>query len=163
MSGKIAITYGVKWFWVVVIISLFRALLPPSIISIEGSLPVFSASVSLAKFFPPVEQYFSQVPGLYVFMLLVFAPFIEEAAFRMLPLTLVQRKRPEIVRAVVIVICGIIFGLAHGSPLNVFIQGVGGILLGMLYLANDRSQLSSYMSCVIVHSAYNFSVLMLGG
>jgi len=164
MAWNAAATYGIKWLWVVMVVALLRALLPASLASPDayGSLPLFSVSASLAKYLPFVQEYFAAVPGLYVFMLLVFAPVIEEAVFRMLPLTIVQGTRPELVRAVLIVVCGIVFGIAHGSPMNVFIQGVGGVLLGLLYLKNDNSQWSSYASCVVVHAAYNFTVLMVG-
>jgi membrane protease YdiL (CAAX protease family) len=57
-------------------------------------------------------------------------------------------------------VCGIVFGMMHGQPINIFIQGVVGLCLGWLYVKNDESQLASYLSCVLVHAAYNFTIIM---
>lgn len=152
-------TYGVKWLWVTIIISVLNALLSESLVG--AHIPVFSASFGLLNSLGLWQKYFAANAGLTVFMLVFFAPFVEEVLFRMLPLTLVQGCRPQIVRAVLIAVCGIVFGWLHGSPLNVFIQGVGGIMLGCLYLANSRSQLTSYFSCVFVHAMYNMTVLLV--
>jgi len=152
-------TYGVKWLWVTIIVSILSAIFSETLVG--SHIPIFSATVSVLGYFGLWDQYFAANTGLTVFMLVFFAPFIEEALFRMLPLTLVQNSRPQIVRAVLIAVCGIIFGWLHGSPFNVFIQGVGGIMLGCLYLANSRSQFTSYISCVFVHAMYNMTVLLV--
>ena len=96
-------------------------------------------------------------------MALFFAPVVEEAVFRMLPLTFVLGRNRDKVRAVVIVICGIFFGAAHWRlmPFSVFIQGFTGIMLGRLYIKNANSQLTSYFSCVLCHALFNFTVMML--
>jgi len=153
-------TYGLSWFWVTVVLSLLHALSLSSVLS--SKIPHLSVSVSLLKYFPEVADVVMASPGLTLFMVLVFAPVIEEAIFRLLPLTIVQLvRKPQLTRAVLIVVCGIAFGLAHGHPLNVFIQGFAGLMLGHLYLKNARSQLSSYLSCVAVHAMYNLTVIMV--
>jgi membrane protease YdiL (CAAX protease family) len=98
-------------------------------------------------------------------MLVLFAPFVEEAIFRLLPIAVISAlavaNRRDAICAVVIVICGIIFGLGHGHPMNVLLQGVGGIGLGLLFLANRPSNVAAYFSCVLAHSMLNFSIMML--
>ena len=49
----------------------------------------------------------------------------------------------------------VIFGLLHGSVLNVFLQGVGGLALSWVYLRNGKS----YLSAVFTHALYNATVI----
>ncbi|MFA6603391.1 MAG: CPBP family intramembrane glutamic endopeptidase [Patescibacteria group bacterium] len=158
---NILTAYGLSWVWVVIVSNILQALLPKAVISSE--LPVLSVFGAWIDHFPDMATAIKASVGLSLFMTLVFAPVIEEAIFRMLPLTFVIGQHPERVRAVVIVICGIIFGWAHGSPLNVFIQGFVGLMLGWLYVKNNTSQKAAYISCVIVHALYNFTIVAMGG
>jgi len=153
--------YGISVLWVVIVVNILQALLAPAVA--EPSIPVLSVMFAWLDSFPTLAAAVKASPGLSVFMAVVFAPFVEEALFRMLPLTLVQTSRPQVVRAVVIAVCAIIFGWAHGSPLNVFIQGFVGLMLGWLYLKNATSQWASYISCVMVHAMYNLTVIISGG
>lgn len=45
----------------------------------------------------------------------------------------------------------IIFGVVHGGPINILIQGVGGMFLCFVYLRTGRS----FWSVVATHSLYN--------
>jgi len=36
-------------------------------------------------------------------------------------------------------------------------------MLGWLYVKNNTSQKASYISCVIVHALYNFTIVAMGG
>jgi len=160
MASNLLAAYGANWIWVTVMLCLLSGLVGQSLV--PNALPYFSASIWLLNEFG-VSKFFAEHTPLLLFFVLFFAPVVEEAIFRMLPLTIVKNSRPDVVRAVVIVVCGIAFGWAHGSPLNVFIQGAGGMILGWLYLKNSRNQLTSYLSCVIVHAMYNFTVVMTSG
>ncbi len=157
---NIVAAYALSWLWVVMVLAIMRALLPQAVVDIH--VPFLSVLYSVLQSSPPLQEAIAASTGLSLFMALIFAPFIEEALFRMLPLTLVGGLKRDQIRAVLIAVCGIIFGWAHGSPLNVFIQGFVGLMLGWLYLKNNSSQWASYISCVIVHSAYNFTVIMMG-
>ncbi len=148
-------TYGGAWLWVTLFSAMLQVLLQARI----SGVPPLSVTLSWLARFPEVHAFLQASPGIALFMTLVFAPFVEEALFRMLPLTFVLGHSRDRIRAVQIGICGIIFGLAHGSPINVFIQGFVGYMLGRLYVKNAESQLHSYVSCVFVHMAYNFTVL----
>ena len=55
-----------------------------------------------------------------------------------------------------VVMSSIIFGLVHGGPINVLIQGVGGLFLSYAFLINNRS----YLSAVILHALYNGMILL---
>ena len=158
---NILTAYGLSWIWVVIVANILQAVLPRAVVDFE--LPVLSVFGAWIDHFPAMATAVKASVGLSLFMTLVFAPVIEEAMFRMLPLTFVIGQHPEKVRAVVIVICGIIFGWAHGSPINVFIQGFVGLMLGWLYVKNNTSQKASYISCVIVHALYNFTIVAMGG
>ncbi len=157
-ARNIVAAYTLSWVWVVCVLALMRALLPSAVVDIE--LPFLSVLHAWLSKFPGLQAELAASTGLSLFMALAFAPFIEEALFRMFPLSLVSGLKREQVRAVLIAVCAIIFGWAHGSPMNVFIQGFVGLMLGWLYLKNNTSQWASYISCVIVHAAYNFTVIM---
>lgn len=55
----------------------------------------------------------------------------------------------------VIIVCNIIFGFAHGGPINLFFQGIGGFLLSYTYLRNGRCIWSS----IFQHSLYNAAII----
>ena len=156
MTWNIFATYGCSWLWVCYVVMLLAAAVGGSI---GVGVPALSVTFHVLSFFPPVTAFLQASPGTAVFMALVFAPVFEEAVFRMLPLTFVRDKHPDKVRAVQIVICGILFGIIHGHPVNIFIQGFVGYMLGRLYMKNGNSQFTAYISCVVVHAAYNFSVM----
>lgn len=149
-------TYGAAWLWVCVFVTAMSAAAGAT----AAAIPPLSVAFSWAEWFPPIAQYLRASPGATLFMGLIFAPVFEEAVFRLLPLTLVGDKSPEKVRAVQIAVCGILFGIIHGHPINVFIQGFVGYMLGVLYMKNRSSQFTAYISCVFVHAAYNFTVLV---
>ena len=154
--------YGGAFLWVTFFVTVMRLMMAPS--AIGTNFPPLSASLTLlATYFPELAAKVKADPALMLFMAIFFAPVTEEVLFRMLPLSFAQKHNdPRFTRAMVIAVCGIVFGLAHGNPMNVFIQGVVGLLLGWLYLKNDESQMTSYLSCVFVHAAYNFTVMMAG-
>ncbi len=160
MVWNIFATYGCSWLWVAYLGMMLSAVVGGGL---RVGVPVLSATFHWLGYFPPVMRFLQASPGTAVFMALVFAPVFEEMVFRMLPLTLVRGKSPEAVRAVQLAVCGVLFGIAHGSPVNVFIQGFVGYMLGRLYMKNHNSQFAAYISCVFVHAAYNFTVLAASG
>lgn len=160
MVWNIFATYGCAWLWVTYLVMALSAAIGGGI---RAGAPVPSPTFHWLSYFPPVVTYLQASPGAAVFMSLVFAPVFEEMVFRMLPLTLVRGKSPETIRAVQLAVCGVLFGIAHGHPINVFIQGFVGYMLGRLYMKNHNSQFAAYISCVFVHAAYNFTVLAASG
>jgi membrane protease YdiL (CAAX protease family) len=156
MTWNLFATYGSAWLWVCFFLFLINAVAGARVV---GSIPILSVTLHWLSFFSPVDAYLRTSPGAVLLLTLVFAPVFEEALFRMLPLTLVKGKSADKVHAVQIAVCAIAFGYMHGSPMNIPIQGFVGYMLGRLYVRNANSQFSSYISCVFVHAAYNFTVL----
>lgn len=159
MVWNIFATYGCSWLWVTYLVMTLSASIGGHV---QAGIQPLSVTFRLLSFFPPIAAFLAASPGTAIFMGLVFAPVFEEMVFRMLPLTFVIGKSPEKIRAVQLAICGVLFGIAHGSPMNVFIQGFVGYMLGRLYVKNHNSQFAAYISCVFVHAAYNFTVLAAG-
>lgn len=155
--------YGAAFFYTLIFIIL------ASLGAAEGSgrlqFQEFSATRTAISYWPLVQQAVAGDHAAEVFMLLVFAPLVEELLFRALPLILVLslavRHRREAVCIVVIVACGVMFGIVHGAAVNVFLQGVGGVILGLLFLANRPSFVSAYFSCVLAHALINFTLLAI--
>ena len=150
-------TYGLSLFWITVAVSLIRTALAEG--AVLSGLPHIDVIFHWIPYFPALDSAIAASVGLQLFMTLVFAPVVEEAMFRFLPLT-VFGQDPEKRLAAIIVICGVFFGLAHGHPLKVFIQGFFGMMLGFLYVRNKNSMLTGYLSCVVVHFMYNYTVIM---
>jgi len=152
-------TYGLSLFWVTIAVAVIKLAL--GLGNVFADVTGIDVIFVWLPYFPAAESAVAKSTGLSLFMSLAFAPFVEEAVFRVLPLTVFGRD-PEKRLAAIIVICGIFFGLAHGHPLKVFIQGFLGMMLGFLYVRNKNSMLTGYLSCVAVHFMYNYTVLMAG-
>lgn len=155
-------TYGLTWFWVVLVLTLLKAFLTGSVTATVTQAPILSVLPGLlSEYFPAMGSKLQSGSAFYWFLAVFCAPVFEEILFRLLPLTLVQRSRPEVIFAVQLAVCGVIFGWIHGSPLNIFIQGFGGFMLGRLYMKNASSMLVSWGSCALVHAMYNMTVLLV--
>lgn len=99
------------------------------------------------------------------FTALIFAPFWEEGVFRKIWLGGKARKIDvENIRywkehkitgkrtyVNTFLLSSAIFGLVHGSPLNILIQGVGGMHLAYVYLRTGRC----YWAAFALHALYN--------
>jgi membrane protease YdiL (CAAX protease family) len=151
--------YGCSLLWVMSMLLWMTVLLGP--VQLVGGTEPLSLSLQWMMAVPALRTILASSPIMMAFMGLVFAPLVEEAIFRMLPLAIMEKKSASQTRAVVVCVCGILFGILHGSPINVFIQGFTGLMLGFLYLKNGPNQLSSYLSCAAVHAAYNFTMLAI--
>ncbi len=132
---------------------------------IGGAEPV-SVSVGLLFRIPWLQAVLRENPMLVAFMTLVAAPLIEEAVFRMMPLTLFEKRSPQFLRMVVVCFGGVFFGALHGIrdhdfSFHILFQGFVGMMLGFLYLKNGPNQLASYFTCVAMHSAYNLTILSI--
>lgn len=61
------------------------------------------------------------------------------------------------------IISSIIFGLIHGSVLNIFIQGAGGMILWFTFLYCSRLGKDlqiGYFGSVLLHASYNFICIL---
>ena len=158
LLNSVFFTYGVVVLWVMFFTLSITVLgESSSLLSLGNPL-----SVSLKWMLDvPLISALAERPWVMLFMMLVYAPFVEEAVFRMLPLALFKNSHPHLIRAVIVCFCGIFFGRLHGSAIHVFIQGFVGMMLGFLYLKNSKNQLSAYLTCVAVHAAYNFTTIAI--
>ncbi|MCX6792434.1 MAG: CPBP family intramembrane metalloprotease [Candidatus Falkowbacteria bacterium] len=103
----------------------------------------------------PLELFFSGV---------IVGPFIEEAAFRFLPLLVVSALTQKIYPIIItVLVSSFIFGFLHGDLLNVFVQGFSGLFLCFIYWKSGAAEdkhckaLSySYLS----HASWNFACCM---
>jgi membrane protease YdiL (CAAX protease family) len=89
------------------------------------------------------------------FSALILAPIWEEYIFRHIPLKWVSSFNNKDYTWAVMVITSVIFGIVHGGPSHIFIQGVVGLVSAWLYFKNDKS----YWSCVVYHMSYNAYVM----
>jgi len=108
--------------------------------------------------------------GASVFFAVFLAPFWEELVFRCFMLWKKWRKRvkesflqPDVVNKFgkvpiwdYCVFSSIIFGLGHGGPIHIMIQGVGGMFLCYAFLACNRSWFWS----ALLHGMWNASVIL---
>jgi CAAX amino terminal protease family. len=87
----------------------------------------------------------------------ILAPLWEEMAFRVLPV-MVARQFSDKLIIPVLGISAFLFGWGHGQgPNSLLIQGVGGILLSVVYVKTNYS----YWSVVGMHALWNFWLYFL--
>lgn len=86
------------------------------------------------------------------FLACVFAPVWEEIAFRYVPLTIASRYFKKSFIQIMIG-SAIVFGLGHGSPINIMIQGVWGLMFSIIYIRNGL------VYAIASHALWNFYCL----
>ncbi len=132
-------------------------------ISVAVILTVIAVSAALAPFANP-EQEQGLVPTewrsdrvapflAFAFTVVVVAPLIEEMMFRGIGFSLLE---PFGERVAVIVV-GVAFGLVHGLVEGFLIIAVLGAGLAVL-----RSRTQSLYPCILLHSAFNATALVVG-
>jgi len=88
----------------------------------------------------------------------ILAPLWEELAFRHAPLQMAKALKTINLDVLIpfVIISSSIFGWAHGyGPVSILIQGIGGIILSLVYVQNNYS----YWSSVFLHFLWNFSLI----
>lgn len=132
-------------------------------ISVAVILTVLAVSAALAPFANPEEEQ-GLVPTdwrsdrvapflAFAFTVVVVAPLVEEMMFRGIGFSLLE---PFGERVAVIAV-GVAFGLVHGLVEGFLIIAVLGAGLAVL-----RSRTQSLYPCVLLHSAFNATALVLG-
>jgi membrane protease YdiL (CAAX protease family) len=86
------------------------------------------------------------------FLACIFAPLWEEAVFRYFPIRWAFSMGNMLTP--MIVMSSMIFGIMHGSILNILFQGVGGLIISWVYLKNG-----SYWWSVLSHSLWNIMII----
>lgn len=97
---------------------------------------------------------------------LIFAAALEEVVFRILPLALVMHfVKKRWVTFSVAVIASIIFGLIHGGPMNILIQGVGGLIYSGLFIKysdNGTKFARAGIIVILMHIIFNTMITLEG-
>lgn len=87
----------------------------------------------------------------------IMAPLWEELAFRVIPISIARKFGEQFIIPVVI-LSSLIFGWGHGNGTNsLLIQGVGGLLLSVVYIKTNYN----YWCSVAMHFAWNFWIIFL--
>lgn len=98
------------------------------------------------------------IPAFKLFFVCVVAPLWEEFVFRVFPLNLHRTgfliKNYRLFLLHFSLFSSMLFGLLHGSPINLLFQSMAGFTLCWLYLKNNRS----YVSIVATHAIWNLIV-----
>jgi membrane protease YdiL (CAAX protease family) len=144
----VIVLFLINVIWVNIMLYFFNFLMTPSEV-----IKVFNSNLinQITEVELPLKATF--------FITCILAPFWEELVFRVFPLSLATQLNEDVQRRTLIPIVfftAIIFGLLHGSVLNILIQGFGGLSLSYLYL-----KYKSYLWCVISHALWNISILVL--
>lgn len=98
--------------------------------------------------------------GFFIFGCIV-TPLWEEIYFRFIPFEImkkVNRFTKEDFTGITLLLTSLIFAAAHTNGIyNIIYQGIGGFILGILYLKTKRS----YMCTVIAHAIWNISAFYI--
>jgi len=106
---------------------------------------------------PPVERVMWN-PAAVFWWSVVSAPLWEELLFRYSVAKFAKAIDPSNqyrLMTAMIIFSSIIFGLAHGSVANIFIQGVGGLFLFWIYRKNGLGW------SILSHALWNFMVIFV--
>ena len=134
---NIAIGFVVMSAWIMIFIPFLHWVDPPP------------PSSPWTVFDPPKETLIHAL-----FFKCISAPLWEEVVFRWFPLFMVRKLSREY-KIPVILASSAIFGFCHGDAVNVWIQGVLGLVMACVYLKNGYH----YWSAVILHFLWNYMVI----
>lgn len=94
----------------------------------------------------------------FIFVVCILGPLWEELVFRVAPVKLLRFLKVDnkVLWLVMLAIC-CIFGINHGSPYNIYYQGVVGAGFTWLYIKNG----DCFWSAVTLHGLWNFCLVFL--
>lgn len=96
-------------------------------------------------------------------VLVIIGPVMEELIFRFIPLYIILSPRSKDFNGVIIMAtaASVIFGYLHGGIAHIFIQGVGGFLLCLLFLkcgGYHRRYFKGFCASFSAHALLNLTV-----
>lgn len=164
--GNILLVLFVDYIYIAVIINILIALLGQDVFQKWTYWSWASGKDVMGQ----LQSVLLKSVAISIFFAVVLAPLWEEMAFRVYWFRKKLRKRdkeellqPEVMAKIgkmpiwdFVVFSSIIFGIAHGGPINILIQGVGGLFLCYIYLLNKRS----FWSAVLLHAMYNGGLIL---
>jgi hypothetical protein len=168
-AREVLATFAKMWLWMLAVVIFFK-IIGFAIIGSHGSMPLLGviANYLLDSHNLTLKQALvSPFAVLGVVIVIFAAPFVEEIIFRWCVCGSLAsddsgKLKPN-GKGLGVVLAGsfIFFGLAHGfGYFSLMLQGVGGLLLAMLWFRNGHNTKASYFSCVAAHSLYNISVVV---
>jgi membrane protease YdiL (CAAX protease family) len=113
------------------------------------NLPNLSSSIFESEFKQNRTQFF--------IVIVIIAPILEELIFRGLILDYLLKHKPE---KASLLLSGLIFGLIHVSPDQVFFAFLGGIFLGYVYMKSQNLLVPIFFHAL--NNALNFIYLLYG-
>ena len=122
-------------------------------------------SIIKNKLHPILPSRFLQFPMPLIILSISIDAFIEEVLFRLIPLYTAVKifsKKSYLILGVAI-ISSVIFGVLHGSPWNILIQGEGGLLYSLLYLKSGGLQGNhnkAISASTFLHASFNIIAIM---
>ncbi len=111
---------------------------------------------------------------LYLAVTTIYGPFVEEVASRLIPFTIVfaginwLKARDSNIAAIVVLLTLVgtsaMFGLSHMGIVGLLMQGLGGLVLGTVFLKwsaygeSLSKVMKGFAAALILHGAYNASI-----
>lgn len=92
-----------------------------------------------------------------IFLSVLLAPLIEELFFRHFPIQIIKATGKKELLWPTILFTSALFGIMHDGYPSILLQGVGGLLLSIVYIKNNYS----YWSSVALHAMWNLSLLLI--
>jgi len=144
---------------------------PLSVFAIDVCISfTLAIALSYTELVPEVESIGIPILSVWFIPFLLLVSTIEELIFRIVPLTIAMSASERAsVHVLTALVMGGIFGYVHGGVGNIFLQGIGGFLYGLLfikYAAGGERFLEASLVVILIHTAFNGLLgvlLLLGG
>jgi membrane protease YdiL (CAAX protease family) len=118
------------------------------------------------------DEFQSRTGIFFYFYVFVLGPFLEEIIFRLIPIVIVLIFGWIIHRGwfetylmyLTLLVVSLFFGYIHGNEVNIFIQGVGGLVYSIVFLKWSgwgRNLIKGLCATTFVHGSWN--TLLTGG
>ena len=142
-------------------INLLIVMIMATLLSIMGLLPENSKPIGI-----PILTWFFPV-------FLFLAALFEELIFRLLPLLVgiailhgydIEEKSSYYPRLILMFSAAIIFGYAHGSWVNIFLQGFAGLVFSLVWLKCGGLQkrwVKATLCSTLAHALYNGAIALI--
>lgn len=125
-------------------------------VSAFGSFLAEALEISVPSSVDAMEKGFANYFWFTLFLAVIVAPLCEEFMYRLLPIRVVKKYTSDMrIIWLVIMLSSTLFGLAHGSLANIFVQGATGLVFGWIYLKGG------YWAAVLTHALYNGLVISI--
>jgi len=152
---------GVNWSQVSQAVLIAQTIYLIYLIGILGLFKIFNISIPIVG---GAELIPTDVTEFFVFI--VVAAIIEEFLFRFLPLAIMLVLNTPIKTVLIVsMVVSVLFGINHASVIQVFIQGVSGFVLSLLFLkvsgTNKPNYRKAYFAVFLNHFIFKMLVFFI--